>query len=340
MAECDPSWKSRAPRSAARRPSLRARRAPQRSRTRRVGEASRGVVPRGEPTDVVDLRAAAPVDAAVLGCGARSATVRVLGADDVLAVQAANLWHVVPGHVVTLVLERRWRHRMQLYASGEVRAVRTDVAALGLPRLLLHQRGPLDPIETDPQSPEALRELMANIAAAHRSAYEMEHILPGLTCCDDPILAAVARRVRGDLRGAKRLLMDLVSRDLRCLDAHAHLGNLVFPSYPEHARLHYEIGVAIGDHALGPAFCGALPWSYLDNRPFLRCLYGLGLSHWRLRRHEEAARMFERVLWLNPADEQGAGRSWVEVKAGCAWDEEAPDALEGGSESAHSPGDG
>jgi len=337
MEEPDPNGRSRAPRSAARRPSLRARRAPQRSRARRVGEVSRGLGPRREPMDVVKLQSAARLDAVVLGRGARSASVRVLGTDDVLTVQAANLWHVVPGHVVTLALERRWRHRMQLYASGEVREVRTDVEALGLPRLLLHQRGALDLIATDQQAPAALRGLRANIAATPRSAYEMEQTLPGITCRDDPILAAVSPRVRGDLRGARRLLMALVSRDLRCIDAHAHLGNLEFPSYPEHARLHYEIGAAIGDHALGPAFSGALPWSYLDNRPFLRCLYGLGLSLWRLRRHEEAARMFERVLWLNPADEQGAGRCWVEVKAGCAWEEEDPDAHEEGADWPHTP---
>ena len=37
----------------------------------------------------------------------------------------------------------------------------------------------------------------------------------------------------------------------------------------------------------------------------LRCLYGYGLCLWRLNRRDEAAAVFRRMLWLNPADNQG-----------------------------------
>ena len=148
----------------------------------------------------------------------------------------------------------------------------------------------------------------------------MEEALPVVAGVEDPILESVARKERGDLAGAAAMLADLLRRDLRCIDAHAHLGNLAFRVCAEHARRHYAVGVAIGDHALGPDFCGALPWSYLGNRPFLRCLHGLGLSLWRLGRLEEAARVFERLLLLNPEDEQGARRCWQDVRAGCSWE--------------------
>ena len=255
--------------------------------------------------DVASLEAA---EAAVLRRSVKAARVRVLATGEVLTVRAGDLWHVMPGHVVSLVLKRRWRHLGHLYGEGELRDARIDVPALGLPPLRLEERGPLD-------HPEA----------AGRTAYEMEQALPWTSPGSnfDPILVAVERKQRGDIRGAVLLLMELLTEDLRCLDAHGHLGNLVFPTHPEHALIHYEIGVAIGEYALGPAFAGALPWSYLDNRPFLRCLHAQGLALWRLGRLEDAARTFERLLWLDPADGQGAESLLTAVQAGRPWAEES-----------------
>jgi len=277
-------------------------------------------------------REGARLEAAVIRRGTRTARVRVLATGEQITVRARDLWHVMPGHVVTLALQRRWRHRGQLYAEGEVSEVRIDVPALGLLPLRVEERGAFiaesateaADVADLADMAEALQELRARLTATPRVAYEMEQVLPGTAAGSgfDPILAAVDRKRRGDVAGAVRLLMDLLTEDLRCLDAHAHLGNLVFPSYPEHALIHYEIGAAIGEHALGPTFAGALPWSLLDNRPFLRCLHGQGLALWRLERMEEAARVFERLLWLNPADGQGAGRCWAEVQAGRPWQED------------------
>ena len=44
--------------------------------------------------------------------------------------------------------------------------------------------------------------------------------------------------------------MELCRQDLRCLDAHAHLGNLVYQRQPEIAVKHYEVGVRIGELSL------------------------------------------------------------------------------------------
>jgi len=253
-----------------------------------------------------DLAHTEAAEAAVLRRSVKAARVRVLATGEVLTVRAGDLWHVMPGHVVTLVLKRRWRHLGHLYGEGELRDARIDVPALGLPPLQLEERGLLE-------------------VAGARTAYEMEQVLPWTKPGSnfDPILIAVERKQRGDIRGAVLLLMDLLTEELRCLDAHGHLGNLVFQTHPEHALIHYEIGVAIGEHALGSGFVGALPWSYFDNRPFLRCLHAQGLALWRLGHLEKAASVFERLLWLDPADGQGAGRLLAEVKAGRPWAEES-----------------
>ena len=60
----------------------------------------------------------------------------------------------------------------------------------------------------------------------------------------------------------------------------------------------------------------------LDNRPFLRCLHGYGLCLWRFGRMRDAEKIFTRMLWLNPTDNQGARFNLYDVKEGKAWHEE------------------
>jgi hypothetical protein len=63
-----------------------------------------------------------------------------------------------------------------------------------------------------------------------------------------------------------------------------------------------------------------LRWSVLENRPFLRCLHGVGICLWRLGRFEETAAIFERMLWLNPMDNQGARFMIDAVRAKQPWE--------------------
>ena len=83
----------------------------------------------------------------------------------------------------------------------------------------------------------------------------------------------------------------------------------------------YEAGLRIGDLSLGDNFDGLLPWGHIDNRPFLRCMHGFGLCLWRLYRFEEAERVFDRMLWLNPSDNQGVRLLIDAVRARTAWED-------------------
>ena len=129
------------------------------------------------------------------------------------------------------------------------------------------------------------------------------------------------RKDSGDSAGAYKILMDLCQADLRCLDAHSHLGNFVFDHRPKDAIRHYEAGFRIGEQSLGEHFEGVLPWGRIDNRPFLRCMHGFGLCLWRLGRFEDAGRIFERMLWLNPSDNQGVRFMIDQVRAKAGWEE-------------------
>lgn len=160
------------------------------------------------------------------------------------------------------------------------------------------------------------------IARGPRPKFEMEQILPGADPDDplsDPITESNDRRDSGDPEGAQRILLDLCKSDLRRLDAHVHLGNLIFERWPKEAIRHYEGRVRSGELSLAPAFDGLLPCGRIDDRPFLRCMHGYGLCLWRRGRLEEAAVVFDGMLWLNPSDNQGVRFLIDEVRAMLPW---------------------
>ena len=94
----------------------------------------------------------------------------------------------------------QWSYAGDPYLSGEIESTRLDVAALGLAPLRLEDQGIWNPDE------EYWGE------ARERRVGQADH------------RARSAARIRD---GAK-ILMNLCEADLRCLDAHAHLGNFVF----------------------------------------------------------------------------------------------------------------
>jgi hypothetical protein len=161
-----------------------------------------------------------------------------------------------------------------------------------------------------------------NHRAGTASEFEMGQVLPGADAEDplfDPIIESNDRKDSGDIEGEHKILMDLCQADLRCLDAHAHLGNNAFDHLPRLAIRHYEVAVRMGELSLGGSFGGLLPWGWIDNRPFLRCMNGFGLCLWRLGRFEEAERIFKRMLWLNPSGNQGIRFLLDDVRARVAW---------------------
>jgi hypothetical protein len=274
-----------------------------------------------------DLDLAVPLDLVVLALRDKAARCRLLGSDRTLTLRAERLWSVAPGEILTVRPRKQWRYAGHPYLSGEIVATRLDAAALGMVPLGLEPRGEWDPAkaywgeEKDPLP----RWAEAIIAHGPRPAFEMEQVIPGEDPDDpdsDPIIESNERKLAGDHVGARKLLMDLCQGDLRCLDAHAHLGNMELDAMPKDAIRHYEVGVRIGELSLGADFSGVLAWGWLDNRPFLRCLHGYGLSLWRLSRFEEAERLFERVLWLDPSDALGERFNLFSVKAREAYTEE------------------
>jgi len=269
-----------------------------------------------------------PLDLIVLGVKKReTARCRLVGADKELTLRSANVWEVVPGEIVTVDPRKHWSYAGHPYLSGDITATRFDLAALDLTPLKLTEQGMWDPDdeywgEEDEPIEDWAKEI---IARGPRPEYEMEQVLPGkpedFDIDTDPILQAIDLKDAGDGVGADQALTALLIADLRCLDAHVHLGNLEFDRRPDVAIRHYNIGRQIGELSLGPDFHGVLRWGWIDNRPYLRCLHGYGLCLWRLNRFDEAAAVFNRMLWMNPSDNQGARFNWREIQAGTPWED-------------------
>ena len=266
----------------------------------------------------------APLELIVLSVMEKAARCQILGTGQTITFRAASLWKLVPGAIATVDPSKQWTYGGTPYLSGKIAATRCDPHALGLPLLKLTKCGVWDPADCEwGQEGEPIEEWARPIIAwGKRPEYEMEQILPGLKPGDydsDPIGQSNDLKDIGDYDGAYKILMNCCEADLRCLDAHAHLGIFLFKSRPEDAIRNYEVGYRIGELTLGSNFDGLLPWGWIDNRPFLRCMHGYALCLWRLKRFQEAAEVFERMLWLNPSDNQGARFSIDQARAKTNW---------------------
>lgn len=264
------------------------------------------------------------LEAAILKINENSARVRLLSTGEEITFRSSDVVEFVPGQIVSLLPRRRWTHRGYDYASGEVLEGWIDVPALGLPALQLSEEGPADyqKEHASVEEPALFRALWTQATAEPRSCFELEDLRELGDKPEVPSTFDASDLIDVEDNGrARDILMRLLAGDLRILDAHALLGNIAFRLSPEEALLHYEVGVRIAEQALGPEFSGLLPWGFLGNRPFLRCLHGYGLTLWRLGKFQEAMLVFERMLWLNPGDNQGIRYCWLDIRKGRSWQE-------------------
>lgn len=272
-----------------------------------------------------DLDLTAPIDLVVLACKSNALRCRVAGTVRELTLRTP-VRDEIPGEIITVLPSKTWTHARHPYLSGKVQRCRLDVPALSLAPLTLRPEGDWDPAEEcwgeeGEPLPVWARPM---VARGPRPAFAMEQVVPGADPGDldaGPIAEAIELKDADERGEAEALLMSLLAKDLRCLDAHALLGDWESTHWPKKALRHYAVGVGIGEQALGTAFDGVLPRGLVDNRPFLHCLNGAGLSMWRLGDLAQAGAVFRRLLWLNPRDDQGAHLRLACVETGRTWSE-------------------
>jgi hypothetical protein len=180
------------------------------------------------------------VEAIVLKVNQQSARLRLLGEEGQVTLRSSDACDVVPGHVATLLIEKRWTWRGDDYASGSVESTRLDIAKLGLEPLPL-EGGDLEDVASSSEPhrrPDPYAPLWKKLTAKPRPSFEFDGIawgaLPGFDDPEDNPTCDAAELARaGDRDGARELLMDVLCADLRCIDAHAGLGNLEFDHAPK-----------------------------------------------------------------------------------------------------------
>ena len=274
----------------------------------------------GQPVDLIAL--------AVMQNGIRC---RTLDGRSVTLRPGSGIREEAEAHILTVRPLKTWTFRRTTFLSGKILGIRLDVAALKLTPLKLKDEWLWDPKkeywgEPGEKIDKCFKPL---IAAGPRPSFEMEQVLPGHDPEDvdsDPIGQAVDLYEAGNVKESDRVLHRCLEEDLRALDAHAHLGNWAFGDgsrklLVERAHRNYEAGVAIGNLSVPPDFKGVLEWGRIDNRPYLRCLHGLGLCHWVLGDALGAREAFERMLWLNPGDNQGVRFNLCALAAGKSYEE-------------------
>ena len=242
-----------------------------------------------------DIDMDSSVDLVVLRLTPRAVRCRIAGSDRVITLRATGVGLVVPGEVLTILPRKQWRFSGHPYISGEVDSTRIDAEAIGLEPLQLHERT---------QGPR----------------FELEQVLPS-DPFEDPIARANDLLDMDDIAGARALIENLLETDLRWLDGHAWLGEQENRGrYRHRAIRHFEVGVRIGELSLDESFEGTLPWGLAGNRPFLRCLRGLGECRWDRGHADEAEQIFERLLRLDPEDGQDIRAMLASLRAGETWE--------------------
>ena len=274
-----------------------------------------------------------PVELVAIAVKSRGIPCRDLASGQPITFRQASF--EVEGEILTVVPSNQWKHGKTNYLAGEIVDSRIDVKRLGLTPLALKYLGEWDPKKdyyVDPEEPlDSMQQEI--IDAGPRPEYEMEQVIPNsdpnnYDFDNDPILIAAEAFQCGDYDRGRKEIEKLTAVDLRCLDAHAHLGNWLFPETAwngclglDQSKRHYEVGMKIGELSLPDNFNGLLPWGFIDNRPFLRCMHGYGLCLWRQDKVDEAAAVFKRMIWLNPSDNQGVRFCLAAIADNVSWDD-------------------
>ena len=200
--------------------------------------------------------------------------------------------------------EKEWTYKKTPYISGKIISQRIDIPALELELLPVH------------------------CIDKRKQEFKLEQVILGTQNyeMDDPITDEVELKNMGRMDEAWDLLYHVIKQDLRCIDAHVHMGHFKFGDglsayWVKQSLKHFTMGAELGHYFLGYSFDGKLPWSAIDNRPYLRALHGQCLCYWALGNYKAAADIAHSLLKLNKSDNQGIRFILPEIEAGIPYRE-------------------
>lgn len=111
---------------------------------------------------------------------------------------------------------------------------------------------------------------------------------------------------QGDEEKAGRYFFKSIEIDPTYADGYNHLGNIAWRKGDwKQAESLYRKALECAEPEVKDIPEGGF-WGILETRPYMRALHGLGLTAWKQGRLEEAIKIFQQMLKLNPNDNQGA----------------------------------
>lgn len=124
----------------------------------------------------------------------------------------------------------------------------------------------------------------------------------------DSLNALLDEKQSGTVTGKKYFaqLHLLIQNDPDFIDAHVHLAMAhLDDGKPKKALESALSGLTVAQRLIPEGFNGTIFWADLSNRPYLRILHTAVIAYIRLGKHKEAVQFIERMLMLNPNDNQG-----------------------------------
>ena len=130
-------------------------------------------------------------------------------------------------------------------------------------------------------------------------------------------------------RKARKLSKDALKLDPICVDAYIMLGEMA-DTLPD-VIAQFRKAVAAGERTLGTTFFeenqGAF-WRLVKTRPYMRALQNLASALWNYGEGEEAIDLYQKLLELNPEDNQGTRYQLLDALLLLRRHDEAADLLE------------
>ena len=107
-------------------------------------------------------------------------------------------------------------------------------------------------------------------------------------------------------RRARKLIRDALKLDPNCVDAYILQGEMA-DSLPDAIQF-YRQAVAVGEQVVSPEHFAKNTghfWGIVETRPYMRALQSLASALWAYGEAVEAIGLYQRMLELNPNDNQG-----------------------------------
>lgn len=213
----------------------------------------------------------------------------------------------VPGEIISVVLRKVDHKKGALHLAGTVVNSVVAPSRIGLQHL------PMSRIDSGPS------------ASSRTPEWEINRP-PSTVHVDNALAVAVHSydfdcsipRGRHKSKKARRFghsLMELLSTDLRFLEAHACLGDFAYQDELfDLAVRYYSVGCAIALWSLGPDWNESLPWHLKGNQGLLRCMLGHAKALVQIGDAAKSISIIEHLLALDPDDGQSARGLYSRIK--------------------------